>query len=160
MSSFQIKASEERRNRLTKRTNLPPLDPFSQPDNLPGTLVPQAQFTRDLRAPDAAVLPEVHVAAADAGGGDVDQAFSRGGRWGGDLDDGELVGGIGCDGDVGVLEVCVGGGRGGGGHDCGSLVVKVDGFTLLEWQRAFLFRLHLLICFESCGVSGDVSNAR
>lgn len=157
MSSFQIKASEERRNRLTKRTNLPPLNPFPQPDNLPGTLVPQAQFTRDLRAPDAAVLPEVHVAAADAGGGDVDQAFSRGGRWDGDLDDGELVGGIGCDGDVGVLE---GGGGGGEGHDCGSLVVKVDGFTLLEWRGAFLFRLHLFLCFESCEASGDVANAQ
>lgn len=56
------------------------------------------------------MFPKVHVAAADACGGDVDQAFSCGGRWDGDFDYGELVGGVGCDGDVGLAEGC------GGGH--------------------------------------------
>jgi len=54
------------------------------------------------------VFPEVHVASANAGGRDVDQAFTCGGRWGGDFDDGEVVGGVGCDGDVGLFEGCGG----------------------------------------------------
>ena len=59
------------------------------------------------------MFPEVHVAAADAGGGDVDQAFSGGGPWDGHFDGGELVGGVGCDGDVGAFEACGGGHFGG-----------------------------------------------
>ena len=55
------------------------------------------------------MFPEVHVASANAGGRDVDQAFTCGGRWGGDFDDGEVVGGVGCDGDVGLFEGCCGG---------------------------------------------------
>jgi len=87
--------------------------------------MPQTQFASDFRAPDAAVFPKVHVAAADAGGGDVDQAFSRGGRWDGDFDDGEVVGGVGCDGDVGVFEGC-----GGGGHPRGGRLVGLRGLLV------------------------------
>ena len=102
----------------TERTNLPPFNTLSQPNDLARTLMTQTQLASDLRAPNASVFPEVHVAAADAGGGDVDQTLSGGGRWDGDFDDGEVVGGVGCDGDVGLFEGC--GGRHSGG--CCSLV--------------------------------------
>lgn len=73
----------------------------------------QTQLASDLRAPNASVFPEVHVAAANAGGGDVDQAFSCCGRRDGYFDDGEFVRWIGCDGDVGLFEGCGGGHSGG-----------------------------------------------
>lgn len=76
--------------------------------------MPQPQLARNLGAPNAAVLPEVNITAADAGGGDVDEAFSCRGRGGGNFDDGELVGGVGCDGDVGLFE-------GSSGHFDGSV---------------------------------------
>jgi hypothetical protein len=114
---YQASKVSEEMSSKTKRTNLPPLNPFSQSNDLARTLMSQTQFASDLRAPNASVFPEVHVAAADAGGGDVDQAFSGGGRWGGDFDDGELVRGVGCDGDVGLFEGCA------GGHFGGDLVV-------------------------------------
>ena len=79
----------------------------------------KTQLAGDFRAPNAAVFPKMHVAAADTCGRDVDQAFSCGGRGGGNFDDGKVVGGVGCDGDVGLFE-------GRGGHFDG-LCKGVDG---------------------------------
>ena len=70
----------------------------------------KTQLAGDFRAPNAAVFPKMHVAAADTCGRDVDQAFSCGGRGGGNFDDGKVVGGVGCYGDVGFLGRCGGGG--------------------------------------------------
>lgn len=75
----------------------------------------QTQLARNLGASNAAVLPEMDVAATDSGCGHVDEAFACGGRRDGDFDDGELVGRVGCDGDVCLFE------SGGGGHLDGSV---------------------------------------
>jgi hypothetical protein len=50
------------------------------------------------------MFPEMNVASADSCRGYVDEAFTCRRRWGGDFDDGELVGWVCCYGDVGGFE--------------------------------------------------------
>ena len=100
--------------------------------------MPKSQLAGDFRAPDAAVFPKVHVAAADAGGRDVDQALSCGGRRGGDFCDGEGVGRVGCDCDVGEGEG--GHGDGGGLRDLMVVVMGFCGGILGELIRGWFVR--------------------
>jgi hypothetical protein len=66
--------------------------------------MPKAQFARDLRTAYPTMFPEMNVASANTCRGHMDQAFSCCGRWDRDFDDGELVGRVGCYGDVGGYE--------------------------------------------------------
>lgn len=60
----------------------------------------QSKIRREDAVPDVAMLPEVHVAAADARRADVDEALVAFDLWDGRAESVELVRGVGRDGDV------------------------------------------------------------
>lgn len=94
--------------------------------------MPQPQFRPlfDNRIPYPPLFPEVHVAAADPRGADMDQTFGWGDGRDGDGAGVEVVGGGGEDGDV-FAE----GGGGGGGHGFGISVLFGGLGFMWDWRR-------------------------